>query len=174
MRTFVSALTVFCTIVFSPAALFAFDPVPPQITSLSRSNAQQTVTWAPYPAAQQYNLLTSGNVVGPYTNAPGVISGNSWRGTNNSPYQFYRLGVTPMSSNDLLSANILNRIAYGPTPDDLERLAAIGPQAYINEQLAPDTIVDNFDGYAVQYVNPANPFPNTNWSSINVTGTFSD
>jgi uncharacterized protein (DUF1800 family) len=174
MRIFVFALTAFYAVILSPAALLASDPAPPQIMTMTGSNAQKTVTWTPYPAAQQYNLLTSGNAGGPYTNAAGVISGNSWRGTNSNAFQFYRLGVTPMTSNDLLSANILNRIAYGPTPDDLERLAAIGPQAYINEQLAPDTIADNFDSYTVDYVNPANPFPNTNWSSITVTGIFSD
>ena len=172
-KIFVAMAGLFAAVSFH-SAVFASDPPPPQITNLIISNAQKTAVWTPYPAAQQYNLQTAGAVNGIFSNAPGAITGNSWRGTNNSPYQFYKLGVTPLSSNALLNANLLNRIAYGPTPDDLERLAAIGPQAYINEQLAPDTITENLDGYTVQYVNPANPFVNTNWTFNTVTGTFSD
>ncbi|HUR45146.1 MAG TPA: DUF1800 family protein [Candidatus Saccharimonadales bacterium] len=174
MRNFILAVAAFIGAAFFHSAASASDPPQPQILNLISSNAQKTAVWTPYPAAQQYNLLSAGAVDGVFSNAPGVVSGNSWRGTNNNPYQFYKLGVTPMSSNALLNANLLNRIAYGPTPDDLERLSAIGPQAYINEQLAPESVVENLDGYTVQYVNAANPFPNTNWTFNAVTGTFSD
>src|SRR2546430_8192271 len=35
------------------------------------------------------------------------------------PICFYRLRVTPMSSNAVLAATALNRLTYGPTPDEL-------------------------------------------------------
>ena len=53
-----------------------------------------------------------------------------------------------LSSNDLLRANILNRLAYGPTPDELARVALLGAQAYIDEQLQPQNIPDTFDAYS--------------------------
>ena len=46
--------------------------------------------------------------------------------------------MTPLSGNALLTAGALNRLAYGPTPDELERVASMGPQAYIEEQLVPE------------------------------------
>src|SRR5437870_1218295 len=33
-------------------------------------------------------------------------------------------------------------LAYGPTPDELERVSALGPQAYIDEQMKPESIID--------------------------------
>jgi len=68
-----------------------------------------------------------------------------------------------MSDTDLLSANVLNRIAYGPTPDELERIKAIGPDAYLNEQLAPELISENLDIDRTQN--------GTNWQQVIVTGT---
>jgi uncharacterized protein (DUF1800 family) len=50
-----------------------------------------------------------------------------------------------MASNDLVAATALNRLAYGPTPEEWDRVRAIGPQAYIDEQLAPETIADEID-----------------------------
>ena len=38
---------------------------------------------------------------------------------------------SPQSTNSLLTATVLNRLAYGPTPDELERVRGIGPDAYI-------------------------------------------
>jgi len=83
------------------------------------------------------------------------------------------VGATSMSSNNLLIANLLNRIAYGPTPDELERLALIGPQAYINEQLAPENVVENIESYTVQTTNgvPSSGVPQ--WRQILVNGTIS-
>src|SRR5713101_3933155 len=74
-----------------------------------------------------------------------------WRRTNNSSSNgFYRLEVIPMdtiglpqSTNSLLTSTVLNRLAYGPTPDELERVRAIGPDAYISEQMRPESIIDN-------------------------------
>src|ERR1043166_1088258 len=54
-----------------------------------------------------------------------------------------RLRFTPMDTNALLVSTVLNRLAYGPTPDELARVAGIGPQAYIDEQMTPETIADD-------------------------------
>ncbi len=158
--------------------VLASDPPPPQILGVTASNAQQRVTWTPYPAAQQYNLLSIGNLGSAFTNGlSGSISGYTWAGSNGGPQRFYELAVTPMSSNALLTANVLNRLAYGPTPDEIERVltgpGAIGPQAYINEQLAPENITENGDTVISVSTNSANPGPTTNWSFLSVTGSVS-
>src|SRR5215207_2619445 len=39
-------------------------------------------------------------------------------------------------------AHLLNRITYGPRPGEVERVAAIGCDAFLERQLAPDQIDD--------------------------------
>src|SRR5437660_2895538 len=155
------------------SSVFAADPPPPQIIGVGSSNAQKTINWTPYPAAQQYNILSTPNLGGALTNdGSGKISGYTWNASNAAPAKFYKLGVTPMTSNAVLTATVLNRLAYGPTPDELERVTAIGPQAYINEQLAPDSVADSFDSYVSVVTNGVSLPPNTNWTSLSVTGRF--
>ncbi|MEW6302823.1 MAG: DUF1800 family protein [Verrucomicrobiota bacterium] len=121
----------------------------PSITSITVSNGQQVIRFTPYPAAEQFNLLTTGNLFGqpfqPATN--GALSGYQWSAPATNSMAFYRLEVVPMSSNAQLTATVLNRLAYGPTPDLLERVLAgpspIGPDAYLAEQLAPEAVTEN-------------------------------
>ena len=152
----------------------AADLPGPQV-SVTSSNTQQKVTWTPYPAADLYRVFSAGSVTNVFTNdTTGAFSGPTWTTTNASPSRFYKVAVTPMSSNALLNANVLNRLAYGPTPDELERVAAIGPQAYINEQLAPDGIPEPLGTYTSQITNSApTPPPADVWYKVVQTGTFS-
>lgn len=117
----------------------------PAITNFTSSGTRKIIQWIPFPAIKSYKILSSSNVAGPFTtNNGGAISGYSWTGTNTVPANFYKLQVTPLSSNELLTAIVLNRLAYGPTPDELKRILTgpnpIGPAAYIAEQLAPELI----------------------------------
>ena len=92
------------------------------------------------------NVVTGSNVVTTSTQAF-----YEWRRTNNTTSNgFYRVEVVPMdtngaplSANSLLTGTVLNRLAYGPTPDELERVRAIGADNYIQEQLAPESINEN-------------------------------
>ncbi|HTD85093.1 MAG TPA: DUF1800 family protein [Candidatus Binatia bacterium] len=92
--------------------------------------------------------------------------------SNQLSSQFYSLRLGQMSESNVVSANLLNRIAYGPTPDDLERLAVIGPDAYIEEQLAPETIPASIDTYVTTATNGVSLPPNTNWTFLTVTGNL--
>lgn len=38
---------------------------------------------------------------------------------------------------------VLNRLAYGPRPGDVERVRSMGAEAYIEEQLAPELLAEN-------------------------------
>jgi len=158
------------------AAAFGANPPAPIITGVGSSNAQKTITWTPYPATDQYSVWSKTNVAGVFTNdGSGRISGFSWNGNgSNASAKFFQMGATPMASNALLTANIFNRIAYGPTPDELERVltgsSAIGPQAYIDEQLAMEGIVETGDAYVTVATNGVATPPWTNWVFVTVTG----
>jgi uncharacterized protein (DUF1800 family) len=155
-----------------PARAAEANPPPPRITVNSTTNNQPRLVF-PYPGAQQYHILSSDDI----TNAPvpdvgsGTLLGPSFIVTNSSGVRFFRVGVTPMSSNDLFAATVLNRLTYGPSPDDIDRIRAIGPQAFIDEQMAAESITEsiNTDPPVTNAPPPAPPF--TNWIRRSVTGT---
>jgi len=139
-------------------SVLAADPPAPVITNLNLNGSQQNLRFAPYPSAEAYTILSTTNLAQPFapntnfalspyiagTNAGGTNFGYEWRATNASgSIGFYRVAVTPLSSNALLTANALSRLTYGPTPDELERVTAMGPQAFIDEQLAPWALTEN-------------------------------
>ena len=159
--------------------LFASDTPPPVIRSIivtntASQNKIKTVTFDPAPAIDQYSVRGSATVNGPYTNeTAGVLNNFTYKVTNAIPTKFYSIGATPISSNNLLTANVLNRLAYGPSPDDLARLAVIGPQAYIDEQLAPETIPNNQETSVTLATNSGLTPPVFGWQQVSVTGGFS-
>lgn len=94
----------------------------------------------------EFKVLTTTNLSEPFRQAaPGSVSGYTWLQPGQGALEFFKVEMQPKSPQALLSAMLLNRIAYGPTPDDLERLAQIGPDAYIQEQLQPENIQENLD-----------------------------
>ena len=122
------------------------NPQPPAILSISITNGQQRILWSPFPAAEQFKIFSAPNLSAPFTeDTSGVISGYEWTAPFSSLLGFHRLQTVPLSSNALLSATVLNRLTYGPTLEDIERINSIGPQAFIYEQLAFDQIVDDLD-----------------------------
>jgi uncharacterized protein (DUF1800 family) len=104
-----------------------------------------------------------------------------WRRTNNTtPNGFYQVEVVPMdasgsplSTNSLLTGTVLNRLAYGPTPDELERVKSIGAQAYINEQVSPETISENlpFETGTTNFGSGWQQFTATGAANTSGTGT---
>ena len=151
------------------------NPAPPRITITTSSNGQPQFAF-PFPAAQQYNVLSSGNVTNLFGTdlTSGRLLGPTWIVTNGGPARFYSVTVTPLSSNDLFAATVLNRLTYGPTPDDIDHIKAVGPQAFINEQMAAQTITDTINtDPPITNTPPATPPPNplTNWIRVTATGT---
>ena len=173
---------VFLVISFTVASSFmvlASEPQPPSITNFSSSGSQRIIKWSPFPAAKNYSILSSTNLANGFTtNSSGVISGYVWTGTSTVPANFFQLKVTPLTSDELLTANILNRLAYGPSPDDLDRILTgntpIGPAAYIAEQLAPELITEtvtnshvNINIIQAKFAGPTAVIPeSTNYASI--------
>ena len=129
----------------------------------------------PYPGADAYQFFSATNPAGPYLpDASGLQMGLSLIVTNPSGARFYQAAVTPMSSNDLFAATVLNRLTYGPTPDDIDRIRAIGPEQFIAQQMAAQDITDTLNGdpaitNAPIAVPPAPPL--TNWIRTSASGT---
>ncbi len=151
------------------------NPPQPSLLNPTVTNSQRRISWTPYPAAEQFKLFSTDTLLTPLLEQTnGSIAGYDWTGPLLGSNGFYRLQVTPMSSNALLSATVLNRLTYGPSPDDVERIKAINPQTFIDEQLAWDQIVEDIDT-APSVVNtpitvpPAPPL--TNWIRVAATGT---
>jgi len=161
----------------APQTGSAADPPPPTL-NLTVTNGIKTVTWGPLvPALEVLRFMSGVDLLSVSNDATGVLSksvaGYMWRSTNNLPRQFYAVEATHLSSNALLTANILNRLAYGPTPDDVDTVAA-NPQAYVNQQLAPETVPNTFESYTIVQTNSAGTgLPNSNWVIVSVTGTVS-
>jgi len=166
-RFFLSLLTLSIGVLWE-SNVFAEDPGQPVINSASIINSQKRIQWNPYPAAVQYKISHSDNPLGPFTeDSSGTVAGYDWTAPLLGSSGFYRLQVVPMSENDLLLSAVLNRLAYGPTPDEIERVKVMGPQAYIEEQLAPELIDEHLD-----IDNPTTNF-STGWQYFTATGSGS-
>ena len=73
----------------------------------------------------------------------------------------------------------LNRLTYGPTPDELERVTAIGPQAFIDEQLNMEALAETMDETPPGSVQTINSVPpenqvKTEWINVRLPGRFSN
>lgn len=148
-------------------------PEPPRITTSLTTNGLPRLSF-PYPAAQEYSVLGSSDPAGPYLPVPGRLVGPTFIATNGGSAGFFRVTVTPVSSNATFAANVLNRLTYGPTPDDIAHLAAVGPEAFIEEQLAADGIAEDLDRQSpITNAPPVAPVPG-NWIRVSDSGTASN
>ena len=175
MKPLSNSPRVLCHLVYLGFSFHAFAgdpyPAPPVITSASASNGQVRLQWTPLPAVSQFTIVSTPVLGTPYgPNNNGQIRGYEWTGPATGSAGFHRLMVTPLSSDELLSATVLSRLTYGPSPEDVSRIAAIGPQAFIDEQLAPNTIPEDLDHTAPIINNTPAPPPLTNWIRLSATG----
>ena len=115
------------------------DPPAPTLAITSLSPGLQRISFDAFPAADQFHLWAKSDLAAPWSpDGSGVFSNLTWTGSLSAGPAFRRLEVTPLSSNAVLTATVLSRLTYGPTPDLLDRLTSVGPEAYIAEQLAPE------------------------------------
>lgn len=138
----------------------------PDILSLTWTNGRPTLEFRLVPSASDYRVLSSATLGTPGSAVPGKQSGTVWTAEAAAAGDsgLYRLEAIPLAAETVRASTLLNRIAYGPTPDDLDRLAALGTDAYIEEQLAPEKILENLD-------EPAGSDPV--WRKVTITGTGS-
>jgi uncharacterized protein (DUF1800 family) len=164
---------LFCPSILPSFQVHAADqiPDPPRIIGSVTSNGLPHLEF-PYPAAQQYDVFGSSSFLGPFTTpASGLLVGPTFTVTSPGPPEYFRVRATPMSSNDLLSATVLNRLTYGPTPDDLDHIRTVGPEQFIQEQLQANAIVEDLDTQPPIINAPPPGPPLTNWIRVSATGT---
>lgn len=138
----------------------------PEIT-LDLSGPAKSLNLPLLSGVDEFQVLSTTDLSSPLVpDSSGEISSYLWKTTNSLPLQFFSLRITPVDTNKLVASTLLNRIGYGQSPEDLERLAQIGPQAYIDEQLSPATIQENI---------PIDEFrpPSPDWQQVVLTGTAS-
>ena len=118
-------------------------PPAPVLRIESVTNGTRRVSLTPYPAVDAYRVFTTDDLGHAWTeDFSGTLSNFVWAAPHGGSNFFVKLRADTLSSNALLSATLLNRISYGQTPDLLDRLAVVGPQIYLNEQLNPETITE--------------------------------
>ncbi|HKQ36988.1 MAG TPA: DUF1800 family protein [Verrucomicrobiae bacterium] len=150
----------------------------PAMSLTVSNNGTKVVRWGPLVPGLDTIDFKAGQTLTTLSNVSSLFISKTHAGyvysvSNQLPSQFYTVRLGQMSQSNLVSANLLNRIAYGPTPDELERLAVIGPDAYINEQLAPENIPFSLDNYVSATTN-AVPVPSSVWRFVTVTGNVAN
>lgn len=132
---------------------------------LDLTNGTKHIALPKVSGVDEFKVLRSTNLVEGFKEiAPGALSGYNWQQPGQGGLEFFKVEMTPKSPEAVQSVNLLNRIAYGPTPDELERLAQIGPDAYLREQLAPETIQESLEVDRV--------ISRTDWQYVTQSGTL--
>src|SRR6267142_6365129 len=71
----------------------------------------------------------------------GIVGGQgSWKLALLIPAAIFCLPAAAAPSTPAEALHVLNRLAFGPRPGDVARVAAMGVDAYIDEQLHPDAL----------------------------------
>lgn len=189
-------LTVFGALtVILPTSSRAVEAPPPKIDALVVSDSEKSLRVTPSPGAEAYYFYSATNPGGPFvlntnfalvpyitgystnytTNGPVAVTNLAyeWRNTNfPGASGYFRVASTPIASNTTLAATVMNRLAYGPTPDDLPIVLA-DPQAYIDQQLNMGGFPpENLNDYIVETTNAIPSDPYTNWTYVSIRGTL--
>ncbi len=148
------------------AGLLRMGAQTPDILTLGWTNGRPSLEFRMLPSVSEYRVLGSATLGVTGQPVAGGQAGNRWTAgaAAGGDSGFYRLQALPLSRETVRTSTLLNRIAYGPTPDELDRLATLGTDAYIEEQLAPEKIIENLDE-----TTDAGPV----WRKVTVTGTGS-
>ena len=138
----------------------------PDILSLTWTNGRPSLEFRLLPSVSEYRVRGSATLGMPGSTVVGKQLGALWTAEAAAAGDsgFYRLEALPLAKETVRASTLLNRIAYGPTPDALDRLATLGTDAYIEEQLAPEKISENLDEST-----ETDPV----WRKVTITGTGS-
>ena len=120
----------------------------PQLLSVEVAGVQWLGLFQPLPAVESYTVMSSSNLMTPFA-VDGAVNVDGFTFSDGTPAgatSFYRIQSNPLPADTQLGGHVLNRLAYGPTPGELKRVvtgpAAIGPAAFINEQVVPENMTD--------------------------------
>jgi len=195
MKQLVPLAVVGVVTAISFSSVRATEPPPPKIDGIVVTGPQKNLRVTPSPGADAFYfystpdlnspfVLNTNFVLSPYvtgystnytTNGPVTLTNLAyeWRNTNFSGESgFFTLSATSVASNTTLGTTVMNRLAYGPTPDDLPIVLA-DPQSYIDQQVNmggfPPEIMDD---YVIETTNAIASDPTTNWTYVSIRGTL--
>jgi len=160
-----------CALILTGLAVLASSNAggaePPANAGIGVANGQKQINLPLVPGVDEFQVESTTDFTKPFGSAgAGLTSGYLWEQSGASKkFEFFRVKMQKKDPAELLTATLLNRIAYGPTPDELARVKQMGPEAYLQEQLAPETIQENLP--IDQVVNV------TDWQYVTATGTAS-
>ena len=119
----------------------------PVITGVTLDKGGLRLDFEPFPATVEYQLQRAASPDLPFgPNTLGVLGDFEWMNVPATDAKgFFRVVAQTLPPEELHNDTLLSRIAYGPTPDEEARLRTIGPAAYLEEQLAPETIPEDLD-----------------------------
>lgn len=189
-------LTVIGTVtVISFSTVHATETPPPKIDGIVVSGPQKNLRVTPSPGAEAFYFYSATNLASPFllntnfvlmpyvtgyttnltTNGSVTITNLAyeWRTTNfPGDSGYFRMSATSVASNTTLGATVMNRLAYGPTPDDLPIVLA-NPQAFIDQQLDMGSFPpETMDSYSIITTNSISYDPTTNWTFVSIKGTL--
>ena len=147
------------------------DTSTPAIHHFSLGGGTAGIRFEPAPAVERYSVWSSPSLGLPFVeDTSGTTSGFEWSGVLSAPSAFYQVRAQQLSPDHLYATTLLQRIAYGPTPDELERVVSMGADAYLAEQLAPENIVEDL-GLEIDEPAPPPPVIDANgWRKVVVSG----
>lgn len=168
MNTMLCRPAIALSLWLSPACLPAADPYlhpAPPVLSVVPDHGAWRLEWSPYPHAESYRLLRAPAPIGPFAPELGPVEDLTWSMSADAGQQFFRVEALTLEPAGLLTAVVLGRLAYGQTPAELDRVRAIGPEAYIAEQLHPESIPED--------IPHDRRTPSGDWQFVIATGTGS-
>jgi len=117
-----------------------------QVEAIGAGVDQIELGFEPTPATEEYRVRFAPSLNGMFEVIASATNGFHWSGLlGTSPVGFYQVTPKQLSTNELLATTLLYRVAYGPAPDELERVRQVGPEAYLAEQLAGESVSENLD-----------------------------
>ena len=136
----------FVAMAWISAAAMAQDGTP-DIRRLDWASGRPVLRIAPVPSAQSYDVYATPDLGQAFNLLRGGMQAFQWTGSNawSGENGFFRVRAQVLSPAAITAANLLNRLGYGPTPDELEEVRRSGVDAWINQQLSPEAIVEDLD-----------------------------
>jgi uncharacterized protein (DUF1800 family) len=138
----------------------------PDITGFRIESNRPVLDFKPIPSAVTYSIHAGPDLEAAMPISDGSFKEFTWTGSEafGDGNRFFQLQAQSMPPDRLTVATLLNRLAYGPTPDELGRARLMGPDAWIEQQIAPEGIEEDLE--------TPEPF-SPGWRRVSLTGTGS-
>lgn len=119
----------------------------PDIQRFQLQAGRPVLDFVAVPSAQSYTVHAAPHLGAPFTPLQGGITHLQWTAAEawGGDTGLFRIQAQTLSPEAIAAANLLHRIGYGPTPDDLEEIRRVGVDAWIQQQLTPESLPEDLD-----------------------------